>query len=107
MTPTLGANLTTPPPVLAMIFFSRSAGGPYETPMGLPYETPMKPLFLDFWILDFWCAFWGRDPSGKLRLEKSCWMAGSASESVGSSSENLNPGLELTFHTPICFGRLS
>ena len=29
---------------VAMILFSRSAGGPYETPMGLPYETPMKPL---------------------------------------------------------------
>ena len=28
----------------AVISFSRSAGGPYETPMGLPYETPMKPL---------------------------------------------------------------
>ena len=31
-------------PDMVVILFSRSAGGPYETPMGLPYETPMKPL---------------------------------------------------------------
>ena len=58
--------------------------------------------FLDF---EFWSACWGRDPSGELRLAKSRWMAGSASESVTLCEENL--GSELTFHTPICFGRLS
>ena len=31
----------------------------------------------------FLSAFWGLDPSGELRLEKSCRVAGSASESVG------------------------
>ena len=41
---------------------------------------------------DFWGAFWGRDPSGELRLEKSRWMAGSASESVTHCEENLTVG---------------
>ena len=38
---------------------------------------------------DVWGAFWGRDPPGELRLEKPCWMAGSASESVTLCEENL------------------
>ena len=42
-----------------------------------------------FW---FFGAFWGRDPPGELRLEKSCWMAGSASESVTLCEENLAMG---------------
>ena len=43
-----------------------------------------------FWaLLFFWSAFWGRDPPEELRLEKSRRVAGSASESVGSSSEKL------------------
>ena len=43
-------------------------------------------FFFDF---GFWCALWGRDPSGELRLEKSRRVAGSASESVTLCEENL------------------
>jgi hypothetical protein len=31
-------------PMLTVMFYSRAAGGPCETPMWLPYESPMKPL---------------------------------------------------------------
>ena len=42
-------------------------------------------------------ALWGRDRSGaELRLEKSRWMAGSASESVTLCEEKLEPPIEPT-----------
>ena len=70
---------------------------PLTTHLGAldPVVAQGRALFLFFFdCLDFgfWCAFWGRDPSGELRLEKSCWMAGSASESVTLCVENLRLG---------------
>ena len=50
----------------------------------------------DFSDFEFLGDFWGRDPSGELRLAKSCRMAGSASESVTLCEEKLEPPIEPT-----------